>query len=1063
MNQSLLTSLLHNAALLLAMVAVLDLSTRGNRPYVSKLLVGLVLGIVGGCLIFSGQEVIEGVFMDSRTVLLGLTGLFFGPVPTAIATVIVAIARSALGGEVWLGISFSAAAAAVGLLWRVKYRERLHELSLLNLLALGFLTHAAVIAVFVLMGPAERHGALQQFALPVLLIHPLATVALGLLLVDRSRRAQREAALADSEERYRSIFEDSRSAMLLVDPRSELIVDANPTAQRFYGRSAEELRGQRVDSLRAPIEPDAVACSLRHRRADGQLREVEITNSPILVGDRPLVFSLIEDVTERRRSEQALRESESRFRQLFMANPHPMWVFDVETLRFLDVNEAAQRNYGYSREEFLAMTIKDIRPPEDVPRLLQVIGQPISGGPGNVWRHRRKDGVIIEVEVTSHMFEYGGRRAELVLADDVTRRLQSERALRASEERWQFALEGSGDGVWDWDVVGGTVYLSRRWHEMLGYRVGVIGPGFGAVEELIHPEDRVGASRALAECIRGQVGSYEYELRLRCADGTYRWVLARGRVVERSPSGAAVRMIGTHSDVTERRRANERLQLLDTAIEAMPVGVVITDREGRIQWVNGGFCRMTGYTAADVIGLPTSIQKSGRHPPEFYQTLWQTIQRGEVWAGEIINRRKDGSEYFEDVVIAPVAFGRGGVTHYIAMKQDITRQQRLEQQLARAQRLESIGLLASGIAHDLNNVLTPITVSIEFLKEDFPDHHAQARLDLIGQAAQRGAGIVRQVLTFARGEGAERRLIDPNVVLKEIAHFARETLPRNIEVRVDGLQPGALIEGDMTQLHQALLNLLLNARDAMPNGGTLGLRRADVQVDEESARERGIKPGLYVEITVIDSGTGIAPDVMDRIFDPFFTTKPRGQGTGLGLSAVYGVARSHGGLVDVISEPNQGSAFVLLLPAVAAAQPQSETRSTTAAPVGGGRLVLVVDDEAPIRMLTNIILKRRGFEVMVACDGVEGLDLFRSRPVSDWSLALVDMMMPRKSGGELIRELREIAPTLPIISTSGYAPRDWLAANSAAGESVVLPKPFTEAQLMGAITSVLARPATPPS
>jgi PAS domain S-box-containing protein len=1017
-----------------------------------------VLGVIGALLTLAGREVTPGIFLDSRPVLLALTGLFFGGVPTIIATALVCGARLFLGGSVLLGAAYSITAAAVGLAWRLRQGHRLHELKLPELYLFGVVAHLAVLSVLFFSG-AGRENLVAAFAVPVLVIHPIATVALGFLLVDRMKRERHEAALAESEERYRSIFEDSRSVMLLVDPNTDQIVDANAAALQFYGLPLDALKGRSLESVRVRSPGGADASLLQHRRADGVLRTVEIIISPILVGGRSLLFSIVDDVTERRRAEIALRESEAHFRQLFIANPHAMWVFDLETLRFLDVNDAAVANYGYSREEFLAMTLVDIRPASDIPRLMASIRIEFRSGEGGVWRHRRKDGSVLEVEISSHQLEYGGRPAELVLADDVTKRRAAERALRESEERWQFALEGAGDGVWDWDVVTGNVYLSPRWHEMLGYRTGEIGTGFSAVESLMHPEDRPAASQALADCLRGSLGHYECEMRLRCADTSYRWVLARGRVIERSPAGVARRIIGTHSDITERRRSSERLRLLDTAIEAMPAGVVITDRESRIQWVNGGFCRMTGFAAADVIGMPISVLKSGRHAPDFYSNLWATIQRGEVWSGEIINRRKDGAEYSEHMVIAPVAFGRGGITHFIAMKQDITRQQRLEQQLARAQRLESIGLLASGIAHDLNNVLTPITVSIEFLKEDFPDHQALARLDMIGQAAQRGAGIVRQVLTFARGEGGERRMIDPNLVLKEIVHFARETLPRNIEVRVDGLAPGALIEGDMTQLHQALLNLLLNARDAMPRGGTLALRRADVQVDEESGRERGIKPGLYVEITVIDSGTGIPPDVMDRIFDPFFTTKPRGQGTGLGLSAVYGVARSHGGIVEVISEVNQGSAFVLLLPAIAAAQPATESTCAAVAEVGRGRLVLVVDDEAPIRMLTSLILKRRGFEVQVACDGVEGLELFRSRPLETWSIALIDMMMPRMSGGELIRALREIAPTLPIVSTSGHAPRDWLAANTAAGESVVLPKPFTEAQLVSALTMALGRPA----
>ncbi len=515
------------------------------------------------------------------------------------------------------------------------------------------------------------------------------------------------------------------------------------------------------------------------------------------------------------------------------------------------------------------------------------------------------------------------------------------------------------------------------------------------------------------------------------------------------------------ADQTSERLALDNLHLLHAALQATPSGWLITDDEGRIEWVNPAFTKITGYTSEEVVGQTPRLLRSHRHKPEFYRLFWETIRRGEVWSGEISNRRKDGTIYEERMTVTPVRDDDGVIRHFVAIKEDITDRKQLEQQVTRTQRLESIGLLASGIAHDLNNVLTPILLSIELLKIRYPDANARRYVETVETAAQRGAGIVRQVLTFARGmEGGERTEVQPRHLLKDLVRLIEETFPRNITIEYDSPRDVFPVVGDLTQLHQVLLNLAVNARDAMPSGGTLTLKaRNHPVVAPADPALASLKPGDYVAITVTDTGTGIPPQLLDRIFEPFFTTKPRGKGTGLGLSTVYGIVRNHGGAILVHSEENVGTTFEVILPAAVTEVRRESVAASAPVLQGEGRKILVVDDEEPIRLITARVLTGHGFSPVVAVDGQDGWREFQAQN-GDFAAAIVDEMMPRMSGRDLARHIREVTTAVPIILVTGlvdggsHPPTeiDWKAL----GVQVVLHKPYSEAELLKVLGEVLS-------
>jgi len=369
--------------------------------------------------------------------------------------------------------------------------------------------------------------------------------------------------------------------------------------------------------------------------------------------------------------------------------------------------------------------------------------------------------------------------------------------------------------------------------------------------------------------------------------------------------------------------------------------------------------------------------------------------------------------------------------------------------------MESIGTLAGGIAHDLNNILAPILMSVDLLKEQFADPSATDILDAVRTSARRGADLVRQVLSFARGVGGERVIIDPRPIVREVRKIFLETLPRTIRFESD-LHGKWLLRADPTQVHQVLMNLCINARDAMPAGGTLHIEVEDRSIDDARHLEPGARIGAFIQFTIRDTGEGMTPDVLARIFDPFFTTKPVGSGTGLGLPTVQAIVKSHRGWLTVESEPNRGATFRVNLPAEVAALPSMvSSRQTLENPRARGELVLLVDDEQSIRTVTAQALENAGFRVVTARDGAEAMSLLGD--ISDEvAIVVTDMMMPVMDGAATIKALRRVRPSLPIIATSGISSNGNAVVASGLGARGFLEKPFGIEALLTCIFSILS-------
>jgi PAS domain S-box-containing protein len=496
------------------------------------------------------------------------------------------------------------------------------------------------------------------------------------------------------------------------------------------------------------------------------------------------------------------------------------------------------------------------------------------------------------------------------------------------------------------------------------------------------------------------------------------------------------------------REARAQLELHEAALIAAANAIAILDTDGIVRWVNPAFCQLTGYSESEIIGRNLRLLRSEGQPPEFYALVWERVRAGKVWRGELRSRRKDATVYQEEMTLTPVRTRPDGtITHYIAIKQDIGERKELERRMLRNQRLESIGTLAAGIAHDLNNALSPIIMGHSLLQEVLPPD-LRPLLETVQSSARRGADMVRQLLTFARGADGQFMPLQVRHLLRDVQKIISSTFPKNIIIRAAYANDLPAIRGDATQLYQVFLNLAVNARDAMAHGGTLTIRLDRFKVDETfAAAAHDARPGLYVRVLIADTGAGIPIEIQERIFEPFFTTKSPDKGTGLGLSTVLGIVRNHGGFLNLESTTGQGSSFSVFLPADLELQ-VPETDTADEIPLSGdGRLVLLVEDEAAIREVCRTVLEAFGYEVVAARDGTEGLAEV-TRLGNRIHLVLTDVQMPYMDGVTFVRTIRHLWPKLAVAVMTGRNEAAAAAELKELGVAAILEKPYNRHQLM---------------
>ena len=875
------------------------------------------------------------------------------------------------------------------------------------------------------------------------------------------------------------------------------------------------------------------------------------------------------------------REEAANHRALYELNPFPMWVFDRETLAFLSVNEAAVEHYGYSREEFLRMTILDIRVPDDARALRAELAAGISEGRQNrIWHHRRKDGSFIDVELVTHDLEFHGRPARFVFADDVTLR-------ERSEDRYRQLVEMAHEGIWAVDAVGVTSYANARLCEMLGYRADELAGrplfdflepdsafeartlfarrqrGIADVQEislrrrdgttfialasaspltqdgvfagalmmltditerrrvedalresqallaaaeelahtgswainladnavvwsdqlyrvvgleragapitrdvfmaLVHPEDRALLERELERLIRtGDADSIQ--IRIVRPDGELRTLQARGRV-HRNAAGRVVRILGSIQDVTDRvaataeiERANRRLAAL---VNDAPLAIATIDRQGHVSSWNPAAERLFGWTADEVLGRPVPTIPPEREV-EFREILQRRLTHQGILGIETQRLRKDGTRVDVEVATAPVRDASGAIVGGMGFFIDVTGRKQLEEQLRQAQKIEAVGQLAGGIAHDFNNIITAIKLHSEFLLESIvTDDPRREDVQEVSKAAIRAAGLTRQLLAFSRKQLLQPVVLDLNATVRELQTMVSRLIGEDIAVEASLAADLWPVLADAGQVEQVLINLAVNARDAMPGGGRISIGTENVELTGDyTDADPVVANGRHVRLTVGDTGCGMTREVQARLFEPFFTTKgPRG-GTGLGLSTVYGIVKQSNGFIAVKSAPDEGTVFSIYLPAAETTPARPAEGAVAGSTERGSEVVLLVEDEEAVRALVRRILSRQGYVVLEAVDGRDALNV-TARHDGRIDLVVTDAVMPEMGGLDLIRAMRVLRPDVKVLLMSGYTDDEMTRRGILTPELAFLSKPFDVEALLRRVREVLDARPTP--
>jgi PAS domain S-box-containing protein len=645
-------------------------------------------------------------------------------------------------------------------------------------------------------------------------------------------------------------------------------------------------------------------------------------------------------------------------------------------------------------------------------------------------------------------------RRALINSAERARLKRAETSLQQSEERFRIVARATNDVIWEWDIQAGRFYVSENFRPAFGHDFGEKGLSADDFFSLIHADDKTRVITGISTLLASGGSVWWSEHRLCRVDGSYAHVLDRASIVydaNRKPA----RMVGVTIDISERKRAEQKIQEQTQLLEKAHDAIIVLGEDRLVSYWNKGAEKIYGWTAGEAVGRSmTELAFKGTTMPQLDQAI-QTVETSGEWLGDMQEFTKDGRSLIIRSRCNTVRDENGNPKAWLIIGTDITERKQLEEQFIRAQRLESLGLLVSGIAHDLNNCLAPVTIGITMLRDEALSEEARGLLDMMETTTRRSVEMIRQVLTFARGGGAARTTLRIKPLAHELIKILTDTFPKNIACRLEVETDAWPVTAIATQLHQVLMNLCINARDAMPEGGAITLSIANVQLDSQALEHQPtVVPGKFLCLSVSDTGAGIPPENLHKIFQPFFTTKAPGKGTGLGLASSQAIIRNHGGFIDVESTPGRGTTFKVFLPAGAGETKACTAPGKAALPAGHGERILIVDDEATVLAIERTTLENFGYRVSTAANGVEAVSRIKSDPEA-FDLVITDLAMPLMNGWELIAELRKIRPGIKILTATGSLDK-WPDLKDHFNMTAVIPKPFTAEKLLQAVHQVLA-------
>jgi PAS domain S-box-containing protein len=760
------------------------------------------------------------------------------------------------------------------------------------------------------------------------------------------------------------------------------------------------------------------------------------------------------EIRDREEAEAKLRRSEQKFRAIFDSTFQFIGLLDTAGL-LLEANHTALEAIGLAAVEVIGQPFWSTPWWTHSPQLqIQLQQAIIRAATGQIVRfeaqHLVADGRCLTVDFSlSPIFDATGQVVMLIPEGrDISDRKNIELALQDSEARFRTLFTAVPVGIFQADIQSNCLFANPKCLQLMGLS-DQAARGHGWLKAL-HPNDRQRVFREWYKAVKEQ-RDFMTEHRFITSTGQVNWCSSSAIAVY-DQVGKVTGYLGTVMDINDRKAGEQKIREQAALLDIATDGIIVRNLDSQIQFWNKGAESIYGWSAAEAIGQSTAQLFYPHIPDEILETAWHKVLTTGSWQGELLKTTKVGNQVVIESHWTLVRDEAGSPCAVLSVDTDVTEKNLLEKQFLRTQRLESLGTLASGIAHDLNNVLTPIVGAAQLLPHTLPkiDERNQRLLQMMTDSAKRGSALVKQILTFARGLDGQRTTLQIRHILSEIASVARQTFPKSIEIILDvNANDLWLVLVDATQIHQVLMNLFVNARDAITTDGKIIATAENLVIDAANIHQYlQIPAGSYVMITIADSGMGMDSNVLAKIFDPFFTTKETG--TGLGLSTVSGIVKSHGGFIDVESKVNQGSCFKLYLPAITSQEANEQTEKIESWD-GQGSLVLVVDDELAVRQITKESLESYNYRVLLASDGVEAIAQYVQN-YSEINVVLLDMMMPNLDTPSVIRALQRINPNVAIIVMSGLLNNEIILGRQ--GVRSFLTKPFTIAEMLQSIKNI---------
>jgi PAS domain S-box-containing protein len=759
---------------------------------------------------------------------------------------------------------------------------------------------------------------------------------------------------------------------------------------------------------------------------------------------------LVPAVTRELREAQSRRERRQAEHTLHMmqftidhASDSAFWI--GQDGRFVYVNHAACQALGYSRDELLQKSAGDIDPTlqsEGWTRFWSMLRQRKFYAMESI--QKTKTGRTFPVEIRADFQEFFGREYVFSFARDITERKLKEQALHSEKDFVSSLVQTAQAIVMVLDPDGRIVQFNPYMEEVSGYKLEAV-KGKDWFTAFLPEEDREQARELFRRAIR-DIRTKGNTSAIVTQSGERRYIEWYDRTL-RDPQGKLVGLLAVGQDVTQRLSELEERNRLWAAVNAAEESIIITDVHGLIEYVNPYFEKMTGFTREDVLGRNASVLKSGKHDLNFYKNMWDTIAAGETWYGHFKNRKKDGTFFEEEAVISPVRDKAGKIVNYVAVKRDITREVALNTQLRHSQKMEAIGRLAGGVAHDFTNILVIILNSAQLAKSRVESNSDLAMLlDQIISAANRSSMLTSELLAFAHQQPISLRRMDVNRAVKGIEEMLSRTLPTNIRKVIRYANVPCYVQADPAQIEQVLIHLAVNASDAMPEGGhfTIEIFSTSLSPAEAIQLQDGVqvsdrRGGSFGVISISDTGCGMSEDVRAHVFEPFFTTKGKKRSTGLGLSTVYGIVRQHEGHITVHSMPGVGTTFKIFLPLVE--EGEAEEAEPKLAPLPrGSETVLLVENDLLVRGLLAEMLSAFGYRVLETGSGHSALQMASEH--KDIRLLITDIVMQEMDGKTLSNKAREILPQMLVLFTSGYPKHHLVDQGILTEEDLLLRKPF---------------------